>query len=88
MHVLYIKPRIIKSLRLERPLESLSPTDIHSPPPCPLTTSLSATSLHFFNTSRDGDHPPSSLGSLCQCLTALLEKKLFLTSNLNLPGAT
>ena len=39
---------------------------------------------HFFNTSRDGNST-MSLGSLFQCLTTLLEKKFFLTSNLNLP---
>ena len=38
--------------------------------PCPLTTSLSATSTRFFNTSGDGDCT-ASLGSLCHCLTTL-----------------
>ena len=47
--------------------------------PCPLTMSLSATSTCFLNTSRDG----VSTTSLFQCLTTLLEKKCFLTSNLN-----
>ena len=37
-------------------------------PPFPLTTFLSATSLWFFNTSRDGD----SITSLGSCATALL----------------
>ena len=52
--------------------------------PCPLPTSLSATSPWFWNTSRDGD-PTTSLGSPFQCLTALSEKKLFVISDLNLP---
>jgi len=34
-------------------------------------TSLSATSTRFLNTSRDSDCT-ASLGSLCQCLTAIL----------------
>ena len=41
----------------------------------------------FSNTFRDGD-PTTSLGILCPCITTLLEKKCFLISNLNLPGAT
>ena len=45
---------------------------------------LSATSPHFMNTSRDSDST-TSLGSLCQCLATLPEKKFFLISNLNLP---
>ena len=53
------------------------------PPPCPPTVSLSATSPRFLNTFRDGD-PTTSLGILCQCLTALLEKKFLLVSKLNL----
>jgi len=47
----------------------------------PPSTSLSATSPWLSNTSRDGDLT-TSVGSLCQCLTALLEKKLFLTFNI------
>ena len=46
--------------------------------------SLSATSLQFLSTCRDGD-PTTSLGSLCHCLTALLEKKFLLISNLTIP---
>ena len=45
---------IIESLGLERPLRSISPS-----PPCPLTTSLSAKSPRYLNTSRDGDSPTS-----------------------------
>ena len=45
--------------------------------------SLSTTSTHRLNTSRDGDST-TSLGSLFQCLTTLLVK-FFLLSNLNLP---
>lgn len=48
---------------------------------CSPTVSLSATSL-FPNTSGDSDLPAP--GSLCQCLTTLLEKKFFLISNLSL----
>ena len=55
-------------------------------PPCPLTTSLSATSPWFLNTSRDGDCT-TSLGSLCHCSTALFEKRL-LISNLILPACS
>jgi len=47
----------------------------------PLTVSLSATSPWFLNTSWDNDHT-TTLGSLCQCMTALSEKKLFLIANL------
>ena len=46
--------------------------------------SWSATSTHFFNTSRDG-HSTTSLGSLFQCLTTLSVKKFFPIPNLNLP---
>jgi len=48
------------------------------------TMFLSTTSKHFSSTSRDGDST-ASLDSLFQHLTTLLEKKYFLTSNLNLP---
>ena len=44
--------------------------------------SLSAASPQFLNTSRDSDST-TSLGNLFQHLTTLLEKKLFLISNLN-----
>ena len=50
-------------------------------PLCPLTTSLSATSPRFWNTSRVGD-PTTSLGSLCHCSTTLPENIFFLISNL------
>ena len=53
-------------------------------PPCPLPTALSATSPWLWDTSVDGNSSPS-LGSPFQCSTALLEKKLFPVSNLNLP---
>jgi len=56
---------IVESLRLGRPLRSSSPT-ISPSPPCPLTTSLSATSTLF----RAGD----SLGSLFLYLTTLLKR--------------
>jgi len=66
-----------ESLRLERisqiPMSNPSP-----PPPCPVTTSISATSPWFWNVSRDGD-------SLCQCLTNLLENKFFLIPNVEPP---
>jgi len=57
--------RMVESLRLEKASEIIqsNPT-----PPCPLTTSLSATSPCSLNTSRDGD-PTTSLGS---CATASL----------------
>lgn len=41
---------------------------------CPLTTSLSAPSSCFLNTSMDGDST-TSLSSLFQCITSLYEKK-------------
>ena len=50
----------------ERPVRSFSPT-VNPSPPCPLTTSLSATSVLSLNTSRDSA-TTTSLGSLCQCL--------------------
>ena len=52
--------------------------------PCPLTTSLSATSPRFLNTSRDSDSI-TSLGRLCHCSTTLSEKSCFLSSNLMEP---
>jgi len=42
---------------------------------------FSATSTRLWNTSRDGDST-TSLGSLCHCITALLEKRFFLISDL------
>lgn len=50
----------------------------------PITTSLSATSLQILNTSRDSNSI-TSLHSLCQCITTLLERKFFLMPSLNLP---
>ena len=58
-----------------------------SPPLCPLTTSLSATSPRSLSISRDGD-PTTSLGILCQRISTIWEKKSFLISTLNLPGTT
>ena len=54
--------RIAESLRLEKISKIICPT---ISPPCPLTTSLSATSPQSLNISRDGDST-TSLGSLCQ----------------------
>ena len=51
------------------------------PPPCPLTTSLSATSPWLLNISRDGDFT-TSLGN--QCSTTVSKEKLFLISKLNI----
>jgi len=47
--------------------------------------SSGATSTRFLNPSRDGDFTTTLLGSLVQCLTALLVKAFFPISNLNLP---
>ena len=58
--------RIIGSLRLEKTTKIASPTT-KSLSPCPLTMSLSATDTHFLITSKDST---TSLGSLCQSLTA------------------
>ena len=68
-------------LRLEKTSKATKSTP-NPLPPWPLTMSLSATSQWFLNTSRDSDST-TSLGSLSQCITTLPEKKLFLTSNLN-----
>ena len=68
---------IIKHLRLEKTTEIIT----NPPPPCLLTISLSATSTHFLDTSRDGDSTTSQ-GSLCQCITTLLRIISFLISNL------
>ncbi|KAK4826388.1 hypothetical protein QYF61_008059, partial [Mycteria americana] len=46
--------------------------------------SLSTSSKHLLNTSRDGDST-TSLGSLFQCLITLSVKKNFLISSLNVP---
>ena len=50
--------RIIVSLRLEK-MSRIITSNSKSSPPCPLTTSLSATSPWFRNTSRDGDSTTS-----------------------------
>ena len=65
----------------KRALRSSRPTT-SPPPPCPLPTSLSATSTRLPNTSRDGDCT-TSLCSPCHCLTSLSEK-FFLILKLNL----
>ena len=49
-----------------------------------MTTSLSATSPQFLDTSRDGDST-TSLGSTPQSITTLSDEKLSLISDLNLP---
>ena len=49
-----------------------------------ITMSISGTSPWFLNISRGSDCP-TSLGSLCWCLTALPKNKCFLIPNLNLP---
>lgn len=46
--------------------------------------SLSDTSIHMLNTSRDGDSI-TDLHTLIQCLTILLMKKFFFLSNQNFP---
>jgi len=74
--------RITESLSLEMTTK-VTMSD-HQPA---LAMSLSTTSECFLNTSRDGDST-TCLGSLCQCSTALSEKKGFLISNLKLRGAT
>ena len=54
------------------------------PQPTPtMPTSLSATSPRLWDTSRTVTPPLP--GQLCHCLTALWQKELFLTANLNLP---
>lgn len=57
--------RIIAPSRLEKTSKILQPSP---PPPCPLSTSLRATSPPFLTTSGDGSPPPTSPGSPCQCL--------------------
>lgn len=73
--------RLIGPLRLEK---TTKVTTSNHQPPCPMATSLSATSPLLLNTSRDANIT-TSLGSLCQCTTTLSEKKFFLLSHLNLP---
>ena len=65
--------RIIESLRLKK-ITRIPESNPSPSPPCPLAMSFSATSPRFLTTSRHGD-PTTSLGSLCQRLTALPEKK-------------
>ena len=74
--------RIIVSLRLEK----TSKINKSKPSlPCPLIVSLSASSPHSLNTSRDGDFT-TSLGSLFQC-HSFCEEFFFLISNTNsVPG--
>jgi len=60
-------------LKLERPLRSSSPA-VSPSPPCPLTTSHSATPPRFLSTSREGDST-AYMGSLCHCIIDLLEKE-------------
>ena len=85
IHMLISSPelRIIESPSLDHSRPS-SPT-IHLPPVFPhYTMSLSRTSKCFLNTSMDDDST-TSLSSPFQHLTTLLEKKLLLISNLNIP---
>ena len=67
---------ITGSLRLEK-TSKITKSMPNPFPPCPLPTSLSATSPQFWNTSRDGD----STTSLFQCLITLSEI-FFLISSL------
>jgi len=73
--------RIIESLKLEKtakiPKFNPSPSSL-----CPLTTSLSATSPCYWNTSRDSD-TTTSLGSLCHCSTTPSKKRFFLIFIMN-----
>ena len=73
----YLVCRIIESLMLEK-TSKVTQSNPNSPHHV-----LSATSPRFLHTSGTVT-PTTSLGSLCQCLTTLSEKKLFLISNLNL----
>lgn len=72
--------RVIESFRLENTskIPKCNPN-----PPCLLTVPPGATSLRSWNTPRDGESP-TSLGSLCHCVTALWEKIFFLISNVSL----
>ena len=70
---------IIESLRLEKISKNIQSNHQLMPTTPTKTMYLSATSPRFLNTPRDSD----SLGSLCQCLTILPEKKFFLIFNLN-----
>ena len=72
---------ITEPLRLEKTPKTTQ-SNPNPSPPCPLTTSHSATSPWLLNTSRDGDCT-TSLGS--QCIATLSEKQFFLISNPNIP---
>ena len=79
--------RITESLRLENTTKIISSSPNPSAP-CPLTTSLSATSPWFLNTSRNSDCT-TSMGSLCQCLSTFFsEKKSFQIFNQKLGEST
>ena len=81
LHYLHSNHRIIESQFRKKhrdPQVQPQPTS-----PCPLTTSLSATSPWFWSTFKDSDST-TSLGSLCQYIITLLENKFFLISNLKL----
>ena len=71
---------VILGIQWPRKLEKTSENP-QAIPLRPLTVSLSATSPWFLNTSWENDHT-TTLGSLCQCMTALSEKKLFLISQI------
>jgi len=83
VHVLARLHRIMDSLRLERP----SSQTINSSPPCPLTTSLSATSPQFLHTIQGQGlhHLP---GQLCQHITTLLKTNFSQYPTWTSPGAT
>jgi len=73
--------RIVESFQLEK-TSQITKSKCHPPIPTMLTNPIPEhTSPHLLGTSRDGDSTISP-GSLCQCLTTLSEKKLFLISNL------
>ena len=69
----------MEPLRLEKTLRSPSPTS-----PCPPAKCLSATSLQFLNTSRNGDSTTAP-SSLFYYLTTLLLRKVFQIPSLHLP---
>ena len=77
--------RILESLWLENTSKIIQ-FNCQPITPCPLTSSLRATSPCFLNTSRDSDFT-IPLGSLCHCLTTSSEKNFFLTSWTS-PGIT
>ena len=57
--------RAIEPQRLKK-ISKIIESNPSPPPPCPVTTCLSATSSRFWNSPRDSDSS-TSLGSLCQC---------------------